>query len=219
MAWSYSALKAFETCARQYHEISILKNHPWEETQQQRYGLQVHKAAEDFVTNGVPIPAKFSFMQGVLDAMVAKPGKKYAEQKLAINDKLEPCKWMAKDVWVRAIVDLLIVDEDNKLAWAVDWKTGNAKYADTDQLDVMSLVLFAHYPRITRVRSALIFVTNNGFIKHKRTTEEKEKLWWTYRERVAKIDKAHASGVWNPTSSGLCKKHCAVLSCEYNGRR
>jgi hypothetical protein len=218
MAWSYSALKAFETCARQYHEMSVLKNYPWEEGEQQLYGREMHKAAENYINRRTPLPKQFAYMQDVLDTLLKKKGIKLAEQKLAMNHKLEPCKWMAKDVWVRAVVDFLILNEEDGIAWAVDWKTGNSKYADKDQLDVMSLAIFEHYPAIQTVKSALVFVISDGFIKHNRARMETEPLWWDYRNRVAKIDKAHTSGVWNPSQSGLCKKHCAVTSCEFNGR-
>jgi hypothetical protein len=41
------------------------------------YGQSVHKAAEDFVKDGTPIPEKFSYMQPFLDTLAAIPGEKY----------------------------------------------------------------------------------------------------------------------------------------------
>jgi hypothetical protein len=29
---------------------------------------------------------------------------------------------------------------------------------------------------------------------------------------------AYDNDVWNPKPSGLCRKHCSVLSCSHNGR-
>ena len=100
----------------------------------------------------------------------------------------------------------------------VDYKTGSAKYPDKSQLDLMSLLVFAHNPDIFQVNSALIFVLKDVFIKHKRYRTEENTMWWDYRNRVAKIDKALSNGVWNPKQSGLCKKFCPVLTCEFNRR-
>lgn len=219
MAWSYSTLKQFENCARQYHEVAVLKNYKYKQNEQALYGDQVHKAAERYVEHGEPLAPQFTFVKPVVDALLARPGIAHVELSLALNSALEPCRWMAKDVWVRGKVDLLVLDEPNKLAWIVDYKTGSDKYADKDQLDLMSALTFAHYPQVDVVKSALAFLVKNNFIKHTRHRQEMDKVWWNYRARVAKIDAAHASGVWNPTSSGLCKKHCDVLSCEFNGRR
>lgn len=218
MTWSYSGLKQFENCPRQYYEMSVAKNYPWKDSDQQRYGRDMHKAAELYVKEGTPFPKQFEFMKPVTDAVLSKSGARFAEVKLALNAELKPCRWMAKDVWVRGIVDLLILDGPNQIAWAVDWKTGNDKYVDKDQLDLMSLLIFAHYPTVQRVNSALIYVLSDGFFKHRRVKEEEDPLWWTFRERVAKIDAAKSAGVWHPSPSGLCKKHCDVITCEHNGR-
>jgi len=218
MAWSYSALKQYENCARQYHEVRIMKHYKREDTEQSLYGENLHTAAEEYVKSGTPLPKQFDFMQPLLDALLLKPGRKYPEHEMALTAELEPCEWTAKDVWVRGIADLLILDDDGSTAWVVDYKTGNDRYADKDQLDLMSILVFAHFPNIMQVNSALVFVIKDNFVKHKRFVTEKDQLWWNYRERVAKIDAAHANGIWNPTQSGLCKRYCAVLSCEHNGR-
>jgi len=218
MAWSYSALKQYETCARQYHEIRVLKNYPYERTEETRYGEELHAVVEGYTSAQKSIPSQFEFVKPVVDALLGKPGRKLAEQKLAVTAELKPCSWMAKDVWLRGVIDLLILDEDACTAWVVDYKTGSSKYPDKDQLDLMSMLVFTHYPEIMQVNSALIYVVKDVFIKHKRTRDEAEDLWWAYRNRVAKIDKALTTGVWNPTQSGLCKRYCAVTSCEFNGR-
>jgi hypothetical protein len=47
ITWSHSALKDFEGCARRYHEVKVLKKFPFQDTDQTRYGKDLHKAAED----------------------------------------------------------------------------------------------------------------------------------------------------------------------------
>ena len=53
--WSYSALKQYENCPRQYNEIRVLKNYVVKENEAMRYGTEVHKALEDYVAEGKPL--------------------------------------------------------------------------------------------------------------------------------------------------------------------
>lgn len=216
MSWSHSSLKEFENCARRYHECRVLKNYPKEENEQALYGNLFHKAAELYTFKGTPLPKEFEYGKPLFDALMRKPGVRFAEPKMALSVDLEPSPWNDNTAWVRGIADLLILD--NQLAWVVDYKTGSAKYPDKDQLDLMSLLVFAHFPKVQQVNSALIFVVKDVFIKHKCFRSDVDRMWWDYRARVAKIDRAKAHGVWNPTRSGLCKRHCPVLTCEFNGR-
>lgn len=219
ITWSHSALKNFETCPRQYHELKVLKNYKQQETEQIAYGKALHKAAEMYVLKGDPIPAQFSFIEPMLESLLEKKGDRYPELEMAMTIDLAPCGFKAEGVWVRGIADLVIVDEEAGVAWVVDYKTGSDKYPDKGQLDLMALMLFAKFPAVERVNSALLFVVRNTIVKHKTHRDAAAKLWKDYRERVACIEAAIASGVWNPKQSGLCKRYCPVITCEYNGRQ
>jgi hypothetical protein len=50
--WSFSALKEYVNCPRQYHEVKVLKRYEKKVTQQMTYGTEVHKACEDYVGQG-----------------------------------------------------------------------------------------------------------------------------------------------------------------------
>lgn len=214
-AWSHSALKDFEGCARRYHEVRVLKNYTQRETEQIRYGKELHKAAEDYVTDNTPIPPQFSFVQPTIDALLAKPGTKYAEYEMGLTVDLRPCSFRDANCWVRGIADLLIVDEESLTAWVVDYKTGKDKYPDKEQLTLMSLMVFAHFPIVRMVKSALLFVVKDTMVKHKVMLEEATTYWQDYRERVARLEAAFANNVWNPTSTPLCP-WCPVKTCEFN---
>jgi hypothetical protein len=214
VVWSHSALKDYENCPRKYHEVRVLKKHKFEETEQTRYGEQFHKAAEDYL-KGKPLPKEFDFIKPTLDALFSKKGVKHGELKMAVTTDLQPCDWFSKKVWVRGIADLIIIDDEDKLAWVVDYKTGSNKYPDRDQLDLMSLLVFAHFPQVEFVNSALVFVIKESMTKHKVTLEDSDSLWWGYRQRVSRIESSLDTGVWNPKQSGLCP-WCPVTSCEFN---
>ena len=215
VTWSHSSLKDYEGCPRRYHEVRVLKKYPFQETEATRYGTQLHLAAEEYIRDSKPLPEQFSFIQDTLDALVAKPGRKLCEEKMALTAKLQPCDWRSKDAWVRGIADLLIVEDDNLTAWVVDYKTGNDKYPDRDQLRLMSLMVFAHFPHIRKVNSALLFVVKNSMVKHSMTVEQADPEWWRYRERVAKIAASIEHDVWNPNRTPLCG-WCPCTGCEFH---
>ena len=87
--------------------------------------------------------------------------------------------------------------------------------SDLDQLILMSLMVFAHFPHIRQVNSALLFVVKNSMVSQVMTVEEKDFHWWRYRERVAKLAASYDNDVWNPTSTPLCG-WCQVKGCEFN---
>jgi hypothetical protein len=215
ITWSHSALKDFEGCARRYHEVKVLKKYPFQETQHTIYGKDLHKAAEEYVRDGTPLPPQFEYVKETLDALIAKPGRKLCEHEMGLTKDLQPCAFNDPNRWVRGIADLLIINDDNFTARVVDYKTGNNKYPDRDQLVLMSLMVFAHFPHIRKVSSALLFVVKNDMVKMTMVREDAEQAWWQYRERVAKLEAAHAHDVWNPTQTPLCG-WCQVTGCEFN---
>ena len=216
--WSHSALKDYEGCPRRYHEVKVLKNYPFIDTQATIYGKELHEAAEHYIKEDKPLPPQFEFIKEALDALKAKPGRKLCEYEMGIRADLSPCGFMDKDVWCRGIADLLIIDDDNLTARVVDYKTGNNKYPDREQLKLMALMVFAHFPHIRKVSGALLFVVKNDLVKASFLRGEAEEYWWDYRERVARIEQAHETGVWNPKPTPLCG-WCVVKTCEYNKKR
>jgi len=216
--WSHSSLKDYEGCPRRYHEVKVLKNYPFKDTDATIYGKELHEAAELYIRDDKPLPSQFDFIKDTLDALKAKPGRKLCEHEMGVTKDLKPCGFSDADVWVRGIADLLIIDDENLTARVVDYKSGNNKYPDRDQLKLMALMVFAHFPHIRRVSGALLFVVKNDIAKASYMVGEAEDYWWDYRERVARIEQAHATGVWNPRSTPLCG-WCPVKTCEYNTKR
>jgi hypothetical protein len=214
-SFSHTSLKDFEGCNRRYHEVRVLKKYPFEETAATKYGNELHKAVEEYILASKPLAEQFAFVKPTVDVLLAKPGRKLAEQKMALDKDLRPCDWKSRNAWVRGIADLLILNDDNLTARVVDWKTGGNKYPDPDQLRLMSLLVFAHYPHIRRINSALIFVVKGTIETMSMSLDEAEARWWQYRERVAKIDSAIENGVFNPTQSGLCG-WCPCKNCEHH---
>jgi CRISPR/Cas system-associated exonuclease Cas4 (RecB family) len=137
---------------------------------------------------------------------------------MGLTANLEACGFKDKDVWWRGIADLIIL-EDNGTARVIDYKTGkSAKYADKGQLELMALAMFKHFPDVQHVKAGLLFVVSKEFPKAEYYREDEPVLWAKWMTDYGRMKRAYETGVWNPKTSGLCKKHCVVLSCQHNGR-
>jgi len=214
--WSYSKIKAFEQCPKQFYHDKILKEVPFKETEATLYGTAFHTAAEDFIGKDVPLPGKFSFAQKMLDVLKNKQGDKLCELKLGITEDLEPCGFYDDNVWFRGIADLIILDGD--LAWVIDYKTGkSSKYADKGQLELMALSVFKHYPQVKTVRAGLVFVISNDLVKSTYTEYDKPKLWEKWLAKYKQMETAAIEDVWNAKPNGLCRRHCPIIECVHNG--
>lgn len=220
-AWSYSSIKTFDSCPKKYYHLRILKDFKDEDSTATIYGKELHKAAEDFIKEGTPIPPKFSFIAPTLEALNRIEGEKHCEIKLGIakrDGKFAPCDFFAKDVWWRGIADLLIINEEKQTAYLVDYKTSkNAKYADTKQLDLLAGAVFTHYPKIMEIKSALLFVVSNEIVKKKHEFMMKSSYLNSMEPELTRLEAAIKTNIWNPVTGPLCK-FCPVTSCAHNRR-
>jgi hypothetical protein len=214
--WSYSSLNLFQQCPKKYYHLRVAKDAYDPPSPQIRYGLEVHKAAEDYVRDGTPLPPSLSYMQASLDKLREMPGEIMCEQRLGLTKDLEPCKFGAPQAWWRGIADLLVVDGDT--AKVLDYKTGKSQYADTKQLELLSLAVFKHYPQVQRIKAALLFVVHSALVKAEYAREESETRWTKWLEETARLEAAYKNNVWNPQQNFTCRAWCPVLNCKHNGR-
>lgn len=218
-SFSYSALKQYETCPRQYAEVTVFRNYKNEFTSANGdYGDRAHKAAEAYVKGGGTLDNEFQFFKPTLDVLRSIPGQKLTEHKMGVTKDMAPVPWNHPDRWFQGIADLTIVG-DSPVARVVDYKFGNANYADTDQLELMSLLIFAHYPHIKLVKGRLVFVLSEQLRDRNVDISERERLLQKWREKDARRVASIMNNNYPARSSGLCKKHCVVLTCEHNGRK
>lgn len=213
VTWSYSSLKTFQQCPKKYYHTKVAKDFKDEDSTATLYGKEVHKVAEDFIRDGTPIPAKYSFIAPTLESLKKIKGIAYCELELGLRDDLSPCGFNDEDRWWRGIADLLIIDNDE--AYLVDYKTSkNAKYADTKQLDALATAVFAHFPEVNRIKSALIFVVSNEFIKKQHFIEAGNTYINQFTFDLKRLEMALQTGVWNANSSPLCS-FCPVKACPH----
>ena len=214
--WSYSGLKDYTNCPRQYYEVKVAKNFIKKPTQQMLYGSAVHKALEDYVGESKPLAKNYERYQPMLDALLEIEGERFPEYRMALNTDLQPCSFGGADYWVRGIVDLLIVNDDT--AHIVDYKTGSAKYPDVKQLKLMSLMTYAHFPEVQHIKAGLLFVAHNTFIDETYHRDDSEYLWKDFLPDLERLKLSHESDKWPENPTPLCG-WCPVTTCQFQKER
>jgi RecB family exonuclease len=216
--WSYSSLDLFKQCPQKYYRLRVLKDVKDPPAEHLNYGLAVHKAAEDYIGKGVPIPEKYvAILKTPLDRLNAMEGEKHCELRLGLTQGLEPCGFFAPDVWWRGVADLIIINNDS--AYVVDYKTGkSSKYADTKQLELLSLAVFKHFPQVKKIKGGLLFVVANDLIKANYEQDKAGVYWTKWLEDTGRLEAAITNDVWNAKPNFTCRQYCPVHDCQHNGK-
>jgi len=213
--WSFSSLKDYINCPRQYHEVKVMKRFNKATTKEMLYGSAAHRACEDYVGEDVPLAKNYSHFKPVLDTLKEIPGVRYLEYKMALDKEGKECDY-GSGYWVRGIVDFMVVDGDT--AYIIDYKTGSSKYADLKQLKLMALMAFAKFPSIQRIKAGLLFIAHNGFTEEEYTREDISDIWAVFHQDLRRLDASYETGVWNPNKTPLCG-WCPVRTCEHYKER
>ncbi len=211
--WSYSSLKEFQNCPKKYYEIRVAQNYVSKDTEATIYGKEVHKALEDYVRDGKELAENYLKYKEMVDVLRDIPGIKYCEHEMALDRAKQPCDFNDENRWVRGIADLLIVDGD--YAFIVDYKTGSHKYADPKQLRLMSLMTFAHFPEVKKIKGGLLFVSNNHFVQEEYLREDIDKSWKHFEQPLQRLKNSYELNAWVPNPTPLCR-FCPVTSCDFN---
>lgn len=214
-AWSYSALKNFETCPRRYHEYNVAKTVVEPESDAIRQGHAVHAAFEARVSKGTELPLGMGMHEPMLAKLASAPGKVYAERKLALSSDFTPTTFFGKNVWFRAVLDYTNVNGDR--AVVVDYKTGKVSIDET-QLQLAAATVFAHDGRIERVRTALVFTAYEQVERAEYVRADVTEIWAGILPRVRKMIEARMKQEYPPNPGGLCRRYCAIASCPFHGK-
>jgi hypothetical protein len=214
-SWSYSALNAYETCPRKYYHTRVAKDVTEEVIEAREWGDQVHKAAEASLKHGTPIPKEYSLIAPVVQKVRESPGETFAEREFVLNNKFKPSTWWGEDAWVRCKVDAMKLQGTH--AVLLDYKTGKMR-PETDQLKLFTGVVLCHEPEIETVTTGFVWVKHGTTTVEKYTRDDLPWIWSEFLPRVKRMEKSYETNTFEVRPSGLCKKHCPVKSCEFNGR-
>jgi CRISPR/Cas system-associated exonuclease Cas4 (RecB family) len=216
MKWSFSSLKQYINCPRQYNEVKVLKNYEVKATQQMLYGTDVHEALENYAKTGAALPNNYKRFAALVDPLLEIDGERFPEYKMALNADKQVCSFQSKDYWVRGIVDLMIISDDT--AFIVDYKTGSDKYPDMKQLKLMALMTFAHFPEVQHVKAGLLFILHNNFMPDEYHRDDIEKLWSAFTPDLERLKMSHDTNQWQANPTPLCG-WCPVTTCEHHRSR
>jgi RecB family exonuclease len=138
---------------------------------------------------------------GVVDKILARPGQKFFEHQMAVNKQLQPVDWFDKDVWIRSIADVLVVDGDT--AYCLDYKTGKVKDNPT-QLQLFAAMVMWHFPQVQTVKTSFIWLRFDETTNAKYERRFLDALWRALEPRFTKVQEVVDLGVFDTKPSGLC---------------
>lgn len=216
MVHSYSSLSMYEKCPKQYHAVRIAKRFPYVQSPEALFGEQAHTAIEKAVINNHPVVAPFDIYQWAVDDYVGalKQSYKVIMVEHEFNFDIHGVECGAKDwtnkFWIGK-ADIVASNYDD--AVLIDWKTGNSKYPDTDQLALMAMFGFMQWPHLQTIKGALVFLKDGqaAFAEYNRANLPA--LQNKFNLIVSKIDDSITSNKWDAIKSPLCP-WCPVTDCS-----
>jgi hypothetical protein len=214
-AWSFSALTRYENCPKQYYHLNVAKDFKDEDSDFAADGKVVHEGLHARVIDGKPLPLPIRHMEPFAKQFADTEGEKHGEMKLALNRQFEPVAWFADDVFVRAVVDLLIIRGSHAII--VDWKTGKVK-DDFTQLRLTAAILSRYMPEIDFNTLVYVWVNQKQITKKTATLSMHTILWNELLPRVKKIETAIRETTFPARPSGLCR-WCPVRTCPHQEDR
>lgn len=221
-SFSYSSLSQYIQCPKSYEAQKVLKYVEYTDTTATIYGKELHLAAELYIRDGTPIPARFEFIKPYLDKLNAIKGDKYCELEMGIkivDGEYVYCDFNDEARLYRGIADLIIVDNDKQLGYIVDYKSGkSAKYSDVKQLALLAAAMFLKFPEIKTIKSMLLFVVSKEIVKAEYTYDQRFDIFDQLSDVLYERDVSYETGVFNAKPNGLCKKFCQAVRCVHNGR-
>lgn len=217
---SYSALSKADKCPRQYHEVRILKRFPYMPGPEAQFGDAAHEALEmaliKFNTGQKPVlPAPFTGYQWVVDDLFPLlPDHAEPEHRFDFTAEWVPCG--EKDWRVRrwtGLADILAwVNQAHALV--VDYKTGKSGFPDVDQLELMALFTFVHYPMCQTVDAKLLFLNDAKVVDYQATRlADFDWLKAKWEGKMNNVIFRLQSGAWEEAASPLCP-WCPVKECS-----
>lgn len=221
-AWSYSALKSFETCPRRYYETKIAKDYKDETSEAGNTGLETHRVLAEYLLKKKPLPVTLHRQQAEADKLIDKAkamgGRMRVEWKLAIDNQFRPVEWGDGAAWFRGVADAVIIKPP--FAVVYDWKTGKFE-EDIPQLALTAQLILSNVPDIKMVGTEFIWLKQYPTVYTAKMFDKEQllKFWNDMWPRVTHMLQAYETNVYPEKTSGLCQAHCPVLTCRHNGRR
>jgi hypothetical protein len=217
LIFTWTLLETYENCPFSCFHKNVLKDIPWVETEQNKWGNEAHAALERSARLRKPLEGRFEVYQWVADIILKAKGELRPEVRLGIKRDFSACDFFDNDVWLRGNADLTI--DYGNWAWALDYKTGKKK-RNSKQLMLMALLLFARFPKLDKILTSFLWLQEPVQKPEIETFYRAQipELWGNFLPLMKEIEECYEREIWYKRQNGLCKAWCPVLGCEYNGR-
>ena len=73
-------------------------------------------------------------------------------------------------------------------------------------------------PELEEVRTGYWWTTENKITPQPYTPKEAPIIWQKFLPRVAVLENAYKTNAWQAKPNGLCRNHCLVRDCAFNGK-
>jgi len=210
---SFSSIKMYENCPKRYYHQRITKEVQDTGSDATIYGERVHEALEHRLDKKVELPSESKAYEPLCKSIEGMGGTLQVEQKLTLSENLTPTTWWEKDAWLRSILDVLIIFEDEAIV--MDWKTGKRR-PDFSQLEMFALQVFSHYPNIKKVKSTFVWLKDLSLDSHTYNRLDADDLWVKLLSKTERINQSLINNNWPPKPSGLCRFCPAKNICEFS---
>jgi hypothetical protein len=211
LAHSYSAIKQFENCPKQYNMQRVTKEVKATFGVEADWGNKIHEGLEVALKEGNFL-GEVKKYEPLINAFRQLDGDLFAEQEYTLNDKLEPTGWWDDDAWLRSKLDVLVLNPP--LAVVADWKTGKHR-PDFFQMELFAIQVFKHHPDIEEVRTSLVWLKDMVIDNAQYTKDEAPELWNKFYAKIHRIEAALKANTWPAKPSGLCPWCPAKHLCEF----
>lgn len=211
-AWSFSSLQTFEQCPTKWQAKYVTKTYKEPPQAHLEHGVRVHKALEDRVKDGAPLPPDCVEYEPYIESFLKFPAKQIlTEYQVGLTENLTPTGFFAKDVWWRGVVDIALVGEGK--AFVGDYKTGKRK-PDFTQLNLFSAAMFAHFPELESIKQTFIWLKFKQHDSEQMDRSGTAAFWQKMLPRVERMQYAYENDHYFEKPSGLCG-WCWHKGCKF----
>jgi len=212
IALSFSRLSNYEQCPRQFAAKYITKTYPDDSDNPNFvHGNNIHRQLEEAVQakkRGLTIEA--NHIQCVQDChtlinnLVKSYQYVYTEQQLCVNKDWSELDWFSRSAYYRAILDLILIDDNFTNAFVIDWKSGKVRDYDdspTGQLVLAACILFSLKPSLQEIEIAYMFVEHKQTIRRQYSRKNLEKMKAPFD---GKFNEVNGDKEFKPKSNQYC---------------
>lgn len=215
LAHSYSSIKMFENCPKNYFHQRIEKSVRDPGNAVTAYGERIHKSLELRISDNETLDRESSRYEPLIasiEKLALGADALTVEEEMTLNDKLEPTGWWDADAWLRSKIDVLV--RDGSKAYMFDWKTGKRK-PDFDQLEMFAVQVFKHYPQVEQIKTTFVWLKEMKLDSETFTRDQEAGIWQKILAKVTRIEGALEHDNWPARPSGLCNWCPCKNFCQF----